>query len=420
MIRKNIVRNIKILISTSFIKSMQNEFLKNRNLNISLKDIQNEIKELLIYEKKIDKQALINFEEIADKFQGIIIENKSEIICFTQILNNQNKIKSRNTFLSQNISPIYRMLDKYKIKVKSISLNPFNIDEKLKIPDFIKNSFRQLITDNFKLNNSVNKLDNFKKFYTLDEFIETIFKIREKNSGNLSTIIQKNPDHSITIYGRLDGANFSDTIQKCRIIRKLSNEDMKIFFYDISPNFSHSRINATKKEFTKLNIEIGPRKIDRNNLKRQNNELLTRDQDLFRSNIIKKYIKSNIDITKCFASKYEITQNLIASHIHRVVDIKNEYHDRKIDYEKAKHLLVSGDNGFLLSPNKDKEFENGQIYFDTKLKKFIPNKSLLTNEQYESLSKTLEMQLDFSKMKETKEFIENNIKHQKRNGIIKN
>ena len=148
-------------------------------------------------------------------------------------------------------------------------------------------------------------------------------------------------------------------------------------------------------------------------------QLLPRDQDLFKSNIVKKYIKYDIDINKCFASSYEITQNLIASHIHRVADIRNEYHNKKIDLRTATHLLTSGDNGFLLSPNKDKGFENGQIYFDIKQRKFAPNKTLLNDQQYKIISKLLLLQLNLSKIDITAEFIENNTKHQKRNQINK-
>ncbi|MBP5256912.1 MAG: hypothetical protein J6Y96_00980 [Mycoplasma sp.] len=417
MTKKNIASKINVLISSNFIKSMKSEFKKHWSKDISLFDIKSEIKKLLIYEGKIDKNTLINFEEITDRFQGVIIEN-NEIICFTQKLDNHNKTKGRNTFFSQNLPPIYKTADKYKIKNKSVSLNPFDVDQIPKIPDHVKNSFRQVVTlNNLNLNNSIRKLGNCDKFHSLSEYLETISKTRDKNKGNFSTLIQENSDKSITIYGKLDGANFSDTIEKCKMTRKLSNQNTEIFFYIISP--MHSKINQIKEEFKRMNIKFGPNEININNLKNQSEKLLPRDQDLFRSNIIKRYIENNIDITKCFASSYDITQNLIASHIHRVVDIRKEYLDKKIDYQKAKYLLVSGNNGFLLSPNKDKEFENGQIYFDIKLKKFMPNKQLLTTEQYKNLYKSLETQLNLTKIQITNEFIENNKKHQKRTGNIK-
>ncbi len=429
MIEKNFVNDINVLISNSFIKSTCNEFTKHNN-NISNKNIEDKIKELLIREEKIHSDTKIHFRKINDKFQGIIIDdqNQKEIICFTQLLDQQNKPKSRNTFLSQNLQPIYNIADKYKIKNKSVSLNPFDISKKPKLPNFIKITLRQLITiGGWKLNNNIVKLDDFTPFHTLKEFIETKTDIRKKNKGNDSTSIQWNDDKTITIYGRLDGANFSDTIETCKIIHHfLKTDNVKIYFYDISPFNSHSKLKKVKNQLWDMNIEIGSTKITSKKYLEKNfqkdidiKQLLPRDQDLFKSNIIKKYIKNKIDISKCFASSYEISENLIASHIHRVADIRNEFLNGKIDYKEAAHLLISGDNGFLLSPNKDKEFEKGQIYFDTKNKKFCPNKLMLNEQQYNNLFKSLQSQLDLSKLNMSDEFIKNNIKHQKRIELLK-
>ena len=51
---------------------------------------------------------------------------------------------------------------------------------------------------------------------------------------------------------------------------------------------------------------------------------------------------------------------------------------------------------FLLSPNKDKEFEKGQIYFDLKNKKFVPNRKVLAQEEYNYILRTLNDNSNFN------------------------
>lgn len=128
----------------------------------------------------------------------------------------------------------------------------------------------------------------------------------------------------------------------------------------------------------------------------EKDEYLRRRQDIFKRNIINKYNIKDFDITKCFASDYKISQNLIAAHIYRYADILDDCKNGLITIQQAKNYIISGDNGFLLSPNKDKEFEKGQIYFDLENKKFVPNRKVLAQEEYNYILRTLSDNSNFN------------------------
>ena len=81
--------------------------------------------------------------------------------------------------------------------------------------------------------------------------------------------------------------------------------------------------------------------------------------------------------------------------------------------------LISGDNGFLLSPNKDKEFEKEQIYFYLKNKKFVPNRKVLAQEEYNYILKTLSDNSNFNNIEWTEYFFQNVTRHLNRIGILK-
>ena len=77
----------------------------------------------------------------------------------------------------------------------------------------------------------------------------------------------------------------------------------------------------------------------------------------------------------------EIDSLIIASHIHRVTDIKN---DKSLTDEEKKKQIIDGDNGLWLCANHDKLFEYGFIYFDNQ-KMVISNR--LNTEQQEFVKK---------------------------------
>ncbi|WP_033161415.1 HNH endonuclease signature motif containing protein [[Mycoplasma] collis] len=128
---------------------------------------------------------------------------------------------------------------------------------------------------------------------------------------------------------------------------------------------------------------------------------------MFIKNILKRYLKYNqINLHQCFACDYKIENNLIASHIYRFSDINHDLQNKKINKETAYNLAFSGENGFLLCPNHDKEFEKGMIIFDFNLKKFIVNTNNLSEFSFKEISKNLNSQ-NFNLINFSNTFISN-------------
>ncbi|PPE04607.1 hypothetical protein EELLY_v1c02870 [Entomoplasma ellychniae] len=414
---------MKIFVPNNLIQNLI--ILRNRDWKekLSQDQILLKIKDVLIYDEIIKMDEKLEFEIIKEKFQGIFIEDKKSVIYFTQMLSFKGMPRSRNTFLSQNFEPAYKFALKNNSNI-SVSINPFDLSKSFSISaESINKDFKTLLSMSVIINKSmpIKYNENF-VFLDLKDYISTRNNLKSKNKGNNSIYIKIfEDDKNITVYGKVEGANYSDSVITCRIISKLNSEKFSLYFFNLENDSSLSKtqlntiseIGFTVIDYIKEENDLA-NEIKRKHFNDEYEEIVKRNQMLFFKNIIQKYIGTeNFDLHKCFACDYIIDSNFIASHIHRFADICKDFEAGKIDIKLATHLAVSGENGFLLCPNQDKEFEKGLIYFDIETKKFVPNESKLNNESFEQINKRIKNQ-DFSKIKYNKEFSENLIKHLKR------
>lgn len=411
---------LDIYVSKSLIKSLITLRKRDWNENLNENDIFKKIEEILISDEIINRNENLNFAIIKDQFQGIYIKKKNLVIYFTQMLSFKGAPRSRNTYLSQNFQPAFNYALLMDANI-SISINPFNLNKILNISaESIVKDFRTLLSMSVIINKSFPiKYNEENIFNNLEDYIISRNKLKLKNRGNNSTYIKIfDEEKNIIVYGKVEGANYSDTINTCRIISKLNSSNYELLFFDLN--------NDSLKNNNKYNkiIETGFVIIDsteqENQLQKQLEEvrteeqyeiILKRNQGLFIKNIIQKYINvESFDLHRCFACDYIIESNFIASHIHRYSDIIKEFLNKKISISSAAHLIVSGENGFLLCPNQDKEFEKGMIYFDYENKKFAINNDKLNLEPYLQLNERMNNQ-NFSNVNYTDEFRNNVNKH---------
>lgn len=406
-----------IVVSHSFLKVASNQIKKDYGTLLTEEQIFSKIFDLLIYDGLISGSFNeIKWEVSTESFQGLLIPSKKLYVHFTQMLSVDGKARSRNTFLNQNFQTTLKLAEKNKFDI-SISINPFDLEKSRPTANYIITSFREAVTQGAIMNKSLQGIKG-EKINNLNDYIFERSLNKNKNSGNYSGIIDlDNKNRRITIYGRLDGANAKDTISMCKTIQILNKDNYFIEFFDVTPN---TKVNeGIKKEIQNIVSEVCEVETMLENLKTNlmNNESyeeLERDQATFKANIIKKYLDiPGFDIHKCFASDYFIETNLIAAHIYRFADIKRDYKNGKISVDQAAHLIVSGDNGFLLSPNIDKEFEKGQIIFDPLLKSFTPNMSRLSPNEVIQVNNSLNSPA-FPSEAITPEFICNVSEHLKR------
>lgn len=363
----------------------------------------------------------IKWEKIFNQFQGIYIPIKNEVVYFCQKQTPNHKAKSRNTYISQNYNPASKFA-KSRFASLSLSINPLDLGYPTPEADTIQKDLKTLITFGVKINNSITNPPR-SGFNTLEEYLSLRSKLKNKNTGNNSTFISLDND-SIIVYGRLEGASGIDTINCCKIINLLEkNKKFKIFNISEKPFPS-----STIKEIEDLGFELqDPKEIQKEteiqlSTSALNEELyeeiLKRNQSAFIANILKKYSKyKEFDVHKCFCCEYNVEQNLIGSHIYRYADIKRDFFEGKLSCQEAAHLIVSGENGFLLCGTQDREFEKGQIYFDLEQKSFVANKEKLTDEQFNLVKEKIKPN-DFSKIAFSSEFIKNIKEHHKRIGVI--
>ena len=140
------------------------------------------------------------------------------------------------------------------------------------------------------------------------------------------------------------------------VVKQLTEK--KIVIYQVEDNGQKSLSTPDREILLKNGFDFGEdiisEEFNRVNLDAPEKDL--RDQPAFRLNLFKKYGDK-----KCYLCDCDIDSLIIASHIHRVTDIKN---DKNISDEEKKKQIIDGDNGFWLCANHDKLFEYGLIYFN--------------------------------------------------------
>lgn len=375
MIKKNIVK-IKFSKNHSLIK----------NMGVNFEEFKKLINKILIYDKKIEDNTILEWEEINEGFFGIIInkfEEDKEIIYFASKMKNPEKCKtfSRNTYIKQNFWPIFKIAKNKKIK-KSISINPLDLNFNSPNTQSIILDLKCLKLIGFEINKSMNFIDENINILNLEKFLILKNDISKQNKQNKPIYLEKKYNEisgkdDILIFAKFDGVNKISTLLLIFTILYM-DKNLDLFLIPLNKG----KISKRDKNFLPKNVKWFNEDEDKINIKNilssnETNEIkiqkLSRNQTLFKKNIINFYLKKNINLNKCFACNYNNYENLISAHIHRVADIIKDFEMNKITKKTAEELLVSGENGFLLCPNSDKEFEKGQIIFN--LDKFIFEKN---------------------------------------------
>ena len=399
---------MNVKVSINFYNSIKTWY-KKRNKEFNYDIFKNKILNRLYFENILNIHESHNFEIIDNiKIQGVLIEKIKLIILFTSKLNDKDKLSGRNTYIAQNCTSAYiNLKDKYNFL---ITVNPF--DNKFYKTNSILDDLKKFKTLDFFIGKKIIENINYlHKYKNVNEFLYEKNNTKSKNTNNNGTYIFIR-NNRLEIYAKLDGANSMRTYLEILTIQKLNNI-YKIF---IIPIECSNNINKKILKLLENNNEINIYKdvaVNDNiwDINDENDEIMIRNQQKFTKNIVEKYLNSEIIVSACFACNYNITENLISAHIDRITDIKNKYKEKYISKEEAIQLAISGDNGFFLCPNHDKEFEKGMLIFDLDDKCFKANKN---SKYYNEIIKTIDPNKKFNKNHINDNFIKNVKEHLKR------
>lgn len=344
---------------------------------------------------------------IEEKMQGVVLDdnNNKQIVIFTPKINNLDiskkfQTEGRNTFLLQNFFKCYCYSIENNINNLSYSINFNNVNDidnseydksKLLTKSLIFN-LKELSTLNIKINKSLmlflenKKLDNFS---SLMDFLDSKYITKNKIINKQSLKWSMNADENVfCVYSKNTGATRGELLTFLLVVDKfLKNTNYKIKLFSLDNNKKYEKISGIFSNnviFEDLNrmtndLEVIVENANDNDYL-SNEEYITRSQEIFKNNIIKKYFnEEDFEIDRCFCCNYILERSLIRSHIHRFIDIQKDLIDKKLSKEEAMKLNLSGSNGFLLCPNHDKMFEYGEILFDLDYQKNNTNKPFVIN-----------------------------------------
>lgn len=236
---------MKIYVSKSFINSSKesrnnNSYGEIINEQIILEKIYLTLKNDNILNCELDE---IKWKIIDDRFQGVYIPVKNEVVYFCQMFSPNRKLKSRNTYISQNYAPASKFA-KSRSALISLSINPFDLGYPTPDTETIQKDLKTLITFGVKINHSISNPPS-SGFNTLEDYLSLRSRLKFKNTRNNSTFISMDED-SIIVYGRLEGASGRDTVNCCKIISILEKNKNLKFFNISQKSFSSSNINEIK------------------------------------------------------------------------------------------------------------------------------------------------------------------------------
>lgn len=273
-------------------------------------------------------------------------------------------LEGRNSYISQSIPGVWKRYRELKKSIPNLEFYVYLFDDKeiKETSDYILYIIRCLRTAGLVILNDNQIINNAKPFTSISDLKLAKQVISETNKGNNPTYIYQDVD-GIIIFAKYDGANNGDAIIICSAIGELVCKDnrqsdekisAKVIPYsekadnkDKAPN---SELNKYLLDFYEIPIEDTLRTYEKGDRYAGS----SRNQNLFRFNLSKKYAH-----TSCFLCRCEISKLLVASHIHRVADIDKSPESFE---EKIKHA-TSGENGIWLCSNHDKLFEHGLITF---------------------------------------------------------
>lgn len=384
-----------------------NEKLYNEKISNSLHYI---LTDLYTNQNQVIGQYVLKVDFCKNDGQAFAldIEGLGKFYIMISMLNAKD---ARNAFVAQAFPPV---LNSYINDYSDHKFKIYLFDEMRITSNYVHFNIRcfKTIFDSMVIINKKNKkLASLPPFNSIHDLKISRQTNSDKNSNNNPTYIFEDSDEVI-IFGKSDGANLGDSILIILAINKiLAGETRTLSVIPYVHNNSlkkHTTLYSNKNmkvigSAYNLNVCDELRMYD--NETEDNEKAEIRNQNRFRINLMEKF-----NGQKCVLCDCQIGPLIIASHIHRIIDIKKS----SLPYDKKVQLAIHKDNGLWLCANHDKMFENGIITFKTDGSVVRHNLDLTNHPYYDYI--TTNFSIDKSAI--TPDLIKFLMLHHKRVGYI--
>lgn len=292
--------------------------------------------------------------EYEDRSNGRYIKLiKNDEVHYVCLSASEEEYEGRNSFLSQYLATVINRYETSECVNKKLEVYLL-MKTDAAFASYQKFVYRCCKTLQI---NILNIDDIILPFASFKEMKNTRSRISDRNTGNNSSYFSDAGDF-IEFFAKCYGANGKESVLLAMVVQQLT--DKTIFVYQVEDRGVTSLTTPDREFLLSKGFEFGP-SIIKEEFKRVDLDATEKDlrnQPAFRLNLFKKFGDK-----KCYLCDCDIDSLIIASHIHRVTDIKK---DNSITEEEKKKQIIDGDNGLWLCANHDKLFEYGFIYFDNK------------------------------------------------------
>lgn len=261
--------------------------------------------------------------------------------------------EGRNSYIAQYITPaLSAYLDEPSI-CKNFGVYLFNANHKSAKASYQQLIYRTIKTLGFEILNECDlQIPAVLPFVSISDW-ELARKYNQKSQNNSSYIIDDGDQ--FTFFGKTFGANGMETAMLASAFSILAKQQNKnLVVHPVYENESKKFNKPIKEILRHYGVIIGEdiEEFDRVSPKQQ----FTRNQLKFKYHLVKKFGQP-----RCYLCECDIPKAIIASHIHRVADIKS---DILLPLQDKLRQAEDGDNGFWFCGTHDKLFEHGLISFD--------------------------------------------------------
>ena len=306
----------------------------------------------------------IEFEERQNgRYIQLVKDEEVHIVCLSA---SEQEYQGRNSFLSQFLGTAFTRYKMLEQENKRMEVYLLMTSDQAFIPyqKFIYRCCRTL-----KIN-LLNIAESILPFSTYKDIKNTRAEISDRNTGNNSSYFSDTGEF-VEFFAKCYGANGKESVFLAMVVKELT--DKPIVIYQVEDRGQRKLSDPDRAMLESNGFTFGEEIIsdDFNRINLDENEKELRNQPAFRLNLFQKFGDK-----KCYLCECNIDSMIIASHIHRVTDIKK---DTTISEEDKKQQIIDGNNGLWLCANHDKLFEYGLIYFDRR--RLMISKKLNSDQQ---------------------------------------